>query len=753
MSFSTSEYAEAAARVFAGETPLRENPLTQIGMALLAEFLAAEQQRRDAEMRWLMDLRQYRGIYEPEVEARLQGSRAFMRKTRVKVEAVDARMMDLLFPASRERNFSITATPEPSVPTPLRRRLERLLTELNQGEPPTAEMLKRAVHDAAAKAAGRMSVRIDDQLTEARYRDVVRKVMHSGHLYGTGILKGPLVERRTEVCYVWDETVQRFVHSHRSRIAPFIAHVPVWRWYPDMAVTVLEDARYVWEHHRLSRADMANMAERQTFDGAAIRSYIMANPDGAIQLRSYEQELRQMGEQKQLGMDHKTGQYDVFERWGWVEGEKLRDCGVEVEDARLHETFFANVWLLPDGQVIKAILAPIEGMRWPYYLYYLDKDETSIFGDGLATIMRGDQEMLNAAVRMLLDNAAVTAGPQFEVFVPAFPATANLTDIHPLKVWPRTGGDFQYPAVRALDFNSHISELTQLMQIFDSNADEVTAIPKFTYGDNPQNGAAATMGGLSMLLGQANISLKDMVVSFDEGITKPFISALYHWNMRFSTDDSIKGDFDVSARGAASLVAKEVRGQALAQFAATVQPEERGLIKWAELLKQRAEANDLTDVVLTEEEARAQAESPEAQQMQQMQQMQMQLEIAAKQAKLAEAEAKTAKAHAETMEIKINAIYAAMQAAGVAVQNPATAPAGDAILGSAGFQDQDATPDEGVSGAATQEGDAAGSPEGTQYPDTPEKAVPETISPDAPGPQESALQGARSGIQTAEVEA
>ena len=92
------------------------------------------------------------------------------------------------------------------------------------------------------------------------------------------------------------------------------------------------------------------------------------------------------------------------------------------------------VWLFPDGQVVKAILSPIEGVEWPYELYFFDKDETSPFGEGIASIMRDDQEMINAAARMILDNAAVTAGPQFEVFVPAFPVNANLTDIYPGKV-------------------------------------------------------------------------------------------------------------------------------------------------------------------------------------------------------------------------------------------------------------------------------------------------------------------------------
>ena len=113
-----SEYSEVAARVFAGEQIA--NPLDPIGHDLLAEFKNAHALRLDLENRWLTDLRQYKGLYEPEELAAMTGrSQAFMRKTRVKVESVDARMMDLLFPANRERNYDVQATPEPSIPAPL----------------------------------------------------------------------------------------------------------------------------------------------------------------------------------------------------------------------------------------------------------------------------------------------------------------------------------------------------------------------------------------------------------------------------------------------------------------------------------------------------------------------------------------------------------------------------------------------------------------------------------------------------------
>lgn len=739
------EYLAAAERVFAGDEVETDNPLFRIGIDLMGEFNTAEKLRHEVELRWLNDLRQYKGQYEPDEVTKLKGSKAFMRKTRVKVESVDARMMDLLFPANRLRNFGVEATPEPSIPTPMKRKLIELLTAAT-GQPPDEATIQGAVQQAAQQAASKMETRISDQLSEGRYRDEARKVLHSGNLYGTGILKGPLVERRERVSYVWQDEANKkkggFVRESHYFAAPFMTEVPLWRWYPDMNVTRLEDARFAWEHHRLSKAYFAALADRKTFRSDVIKSHINTNPYGSIRPRTYESELRNMGDQKLVSFSEQSYQYDVFERWGWIDAKTLAECGIKVPEDRMHETFFGNVWVLPGGEIIKVVLNPIEGMEWPYHLYYLDKDETSIFGEGLAAIMRDDQRMLNAAVRMLLDNAAICAGPQFEVLTKAFAPGTRFSDIHPLKVWPRTGGDMQYPAIRALNFDSHMDELLKIMQVFDANADEVTAIPKFTYGDNPQKGAAGTMGGLSMLLGQANISLKDLVVSWDEGITKPFIQGMFYWNMKFGSDDTIKGDFNVVAKGASSLIAKEVRGQALAQFGATLQPEERPRVKWKEFSRQKAEAFDLEDIVMSDEEFKTFSESPENQQAMQMQQMQAQLQLAKLQAEVADKQAQAAERQAKAMNTKIEGIYAALQGAGIIVENPEAAPAGDAILQRSGWKDAEGSGDvvdgSGIVGADGQ----------------PVQGIPDNgdgTQPTRPGPR-GAGTGQRQGINTVEFD-
>lgn len=666
-----------------------------LGVRLVSEFAQAENDRRLTELRWLMDLRQYRGQYDPEVLDNIGSrSRAFVRKTRVKVKTVDSRMTDLLFPSNSERNFALAPTPVPSVPESVEKKLGAVLAQQLQREP-TAHEIKALLKKQTEQSAASMADVIDDQLTEARYKDAARNVIHSGNLYGTGVLKAPLVERKIRQSFHRAESGKWSLETE-SYVVPFVEHVPLWRFYPDMAATRLEDCRYVFERHVMTKSAMLALAERKSFNDKTIIDYVTARPDGEVQSKYFDTELASLGDRIAINVI-KTGQYDVIERWGWLDAKSLSDCGLCIPEGRMHETFFANVWFLPNGEVIRAVLQPINGVTWPYHLYYFDKDETSLFGEGLAAIMRDDQTMLNAAVRMILDNAALTAGPQLEINTRLIGRTEKIHEMFPFKVWPRTGEDPGSPAIRVIDVPNHISELSSLVSMFEQNADEVTAIPRYMSGENASSGAAGTASGMSMLMGAASIVMKDLISSYDEGITKPFIEALYRWNMQFNKDDSIKGDYNVSASGTSSMVAKEVRAQQLDAFSQLASnPLDAPYIKREELLRQRADAHDLTDVVKTEEEMQAEQDNPQAQQQaqqeQQLAQQQQQLQMAMVQAQIEKLKAEVLRIQAQAVQANVSSAYAAMQAGGVAVQSPDVAPAGDEILRSAGWRD--ATPNE-----------------------------------------------------------
>jgi hypothetical protein len=221
--------------------------------------------------------------------------------------------------------------------------------------------------------------------------------------------------------------------------------------------------------------------------------------------------------------------------------------------------------------------------------------------------------------------------------------------------------------------------------------------------------------------------------------------------MQFHPDNAIKGDFDVKARGTSSLVAREVRAQQLDNFSAMVaNPADAPFIKRDKLLRQRAEAHELSDVIKTEDEVKAETNNEQALQLQQMQmeQQKLLLEQLGNQVKLLSAQAAKATAEVESIMAKLEAVYAALQAGGTATQSPHIAPAGDEILRSSGWVD--ATPNPGIADLMTPGGGVQPALPQNTNPMQPALARPQAADqmqiPDLQ-PQ-TGQQGQRAGIET-----
>jgi hypothetical protein len=120
------------------------------------------------------------------------------------------------------------------------------------------------------------------------------------------------------------------------------------------------------------------------------------------------------------------------------------------------------------------------------------------------------------------------------------------------------------------------------------------------YGDSQNvGGAGKTASGLSMLMGAANVTVKDQIKNFDDGITLPFIKGLYFWNMEFSPKENIKGDYQVMAKGSTSLIAREVKAESLIQFMnVTNNPTDLMYTKRDNVLREYTRVLDLDDMDL-----------------------------------------------------------------------------------------------------------------------------------------------------------
>lgn len=582
------------------DTQNQASMLDALGLRLRSLYTKAQSDRSQIELRWLEDLRQYKGVYDPDELARLPvgKSKTFTRMTRIKVKSATARLMDLVFPAGSEDNWTISPTPNPEMETnPV------LVQAIQQqlGHPLTPDEMRTAVKAQAERASELMSNEIKDQLIDAKYRKLMKLVIQSGNLFGTGVLKGPLVNRSYRKAWSLDDS-GNWSLSNVPTLMPFIEMTPVWEMYPDTMATTFYEARYNFQRTIMPKHMVLELANRPDFSAKVIKDYLREQREGDATMLHWETELRRLG-WNLTGNTVKGKRYEVVEYWGVIDAQELIDVGLALPDDTMEE-FWVNVWLL-GPKVIKIDVQPIEGMQLPYYAYYWDKDETSIFGEGIPAVMRDDQKALNASTRAMIDNAAVAAGPQFDVNIDLLHPDEDARDVHPFKTWLRSGigQEAQYPAIRSIPIESHTQELMSMTSFFANNIHEAT-LPSYMHGEATSKGSVGrTASGLSMLMSSAQVTFKDQLFSLDDDVQRPFIEGMYHWNMQFNSKPEIKGDFNVVVKGTSSLVAREIRAQNLDQFAnSTLNQFDSPFIDRYELNKQRAKVLELGDDIIRDKD-------------------------------------------------------------------------------------------------------------------------------------------------------
>lgn len=600
--------------------------IESLAAKLHAECDGAKAARNMVELRWLDDLRQYRGVYDPQTARRLaksKRSRVFYRMTTSKVNTMTARLMDLLFP-QRQKNWSIDPTPDPLIPDDiimdeLAEDIAPVATQLLQGK--LAELASQGIipdqwamqtlqmqafQQAAAEAntpeaririakdrAQAMERVIDDQLKECNangqrrpsWQQNCRQVIKSACLYGMGILKGPLVERVETKRFapakgpdggvVWRESVVS------EDLRPYHEAVSVWDVFPDPGARTPSELRYVWQLHMMTDRDVLELANFPGFDGQRIKEHISQNPDGDAQLSSWESQVRELNDDNISSGGQLLNRYRVYERWGFLTGADLEAAGVEIAEGERGNVYPSSVWMIGNS-IIKAMVNPLEGIDIPYFFYPYQQDDTSFWPEGIAYALRAPQSGINSAVRAMQDNAAASAGPIYGVNVAYLDDGDDPREMEANRLFLfNKPGESISNLFTAVAVPSCIEHNLTLANFWQNGADEVST-PRFNAGDGNVAGAGNTASGLSMLMGAANILLKDHIKDFDDCVVAPFIRAMFRWNMQWSTRDDIKGDFEVVASGSQSMVAKEVRAQqvpaliaymSIPQFAPYIRPD------------------------------------------------------------------------------------------------------------------------------------------------------------------------------------
>lgn len=521
-------------------------------------------------------------------------STVFLKITRPYVDAAAARVSDMLLPTD-DRNFALRPTPDPELTALLKdmsqagpdgRAMPAMPPEAQQppqapqgfkarigamfgagqGVPPAttpqaptvADMAQKAIDKAKASAERAQTV-IDDWLVECRYHAEVRKGIESTAKVGTGILKGPIPElTRTRAAI---QGPQGWTVEMLEKIAPATKYVNHWNFYPDGACgDNIQRGSYVFECDDITARGLLDLKGTPGYIAEMIDQCIEEGPTSPVDST------------RKNKADKKTQEKDLFQIWyfhGQVSKKDMEAAGCKCSDK---ETYPAMVTMVND-RVIKVTLSPLDSGEFPYDVMVWQAKTDHWAGVGVARQMRECQKGANAAVRNLMDNAGLSAGPQIIVNRNLVQPANGKWELAPRKIWWSKTEDEMDDVRKAftiVSIETRQAELMNILQFWLKEAEDVTGLPMLLQGQ--QGKAPDTVGGMQIMNNNGSTVLRRIARTFDDRVTEPHIGRYYEWLLLYGPDDA-KGDFQIDARGSSALVERDLQNQSLPNLlAASLNP-------------------------------------------------------------------------------------------------------------------------------------------------------------------------------------
>jgi hypothetical protein len=607
---------ERAAAVTANSSTVIQNLAAYIKQKWWYARMAKEY---TVEQQMLKSVRARRGQYDPDKLAQLreQGSSTiFMMLTSNKCRAASSWLRDVVMSTPEEKPWSLKPSPIPDMEPDIlqdlmmqaQQELEALLAQgYNPSDIEVRELLLRLkdqayrqLGDIAEETARRMEKKMHQQMIEGNWTTAFAQFIDDLVTFPAAVLKGPVVRNRPELKWVkisggnYDLQVQNTLALEWERVSPF-------NIYPAPDASTVDDG-YLIERHKLSRADLHELIGVDGYSDGAIRGVLEQYGKGGLREWIYVDLTKATAEGKSTTAagQNPSELIDALQFWGSVQGSLLRDWGMtelEVPDAMAE--YPIEAWLIGTW-IIKAVINPDPLGRKPYYKTSYEEVPGAYWGNSVADLCRDTQDVCNAAARSLVNNMSLASGPQVVYNIDRLPEGENVTQLYPWKIWQVTSDpigsgskpvEFYQPSTQA-------NELMAVYERFSVLADEYTGIPRYMTGGSVTGGAARTASGMSMLMTNAGKSIKQVIANIDEHVIKPCVSRLYYYNMRYSDDQDLKGDVDIVARGASSILEKEQAQQRRNEFLqialnSPIAQQVVGMEGIAELLRQAAGTLDM----------------------------------------------------------------------------------------------------------------------------------------------------------------
>lgn len=550
-----------------------------VGLAHHVTSCWTEARKAKEHVRWRLERahRALLGEYDPEKLAHIKsfgGSEEYARVTANKIRVVESWLRDVYMGQS-DKPWSLNPTPKPDFPPDAEEQVRAKVSQMaaqaymSTGQMPdpvavrgqlSAEMdrFEEALADEARKTTDRMERKMEDQLAEADFETELAKFLIDLATFPTAIMKGPVMRKRKRLAWQKADGSGRLEPQVEAEIVPHFERVDPFRAYPAPGALTPQDG-YFFEHHTLTRSNLYDLIGVPGYDEEAIRAVLREGEYGGLKnwLAGTEKssDIESIPEQQQ----RLVFEFDALEYSGPVKGRDLIDWGLGSEDINDPEASYeACVWMI-GSWVIKAQLNYDPLGQRPYYSTSYEHVPGEFWGQGLPDILDDAQGVVNAAVRALNNNMGMASGPMIGINIDRMAPGEDIATLTPWKIF-QMRDDNLGTAGAMLEFfqpQSNVNDLMMVIEKFYQFADDFSLVPRYMAGSDKVGGAGRTASGLSMLMDAANKGLKGVVSNVDKDIFAPMLRKLYNHNMLYATDPTLKGDAQVVAQGAVSLMRLE----------------------------------------------------------------------------------------------------------------------------------------------------------------------------------------------------
>ncbi len=532
-----------------------EMALSELGGTLERKFREFSNRRHLKELEWINAILQHSGrpySYSSTKKQFIFGDKDFESKpivniTRQKVNLAIARMRDIQFPLGGDHNFRIL--PHHEVEVQIAQASE------NPQEQQAAQSVKALQYESSRK----MEDTIVNQLVRSQYGNKAREAMRDWVLLGTGIMKGPVVDVDRRKLYEMLETSDGEMVADLQYLDeefPNSFRVDPKYFFPDPDTLISDDLCEAIEVHPLTKSKLIELKHNPAFLRKKLEEAVESEPEGITGIGNLN-ELAFLTTDADL-----KNRYIVKEYHGPIPKSFLLDLGMiddeENEDPLIE--YYGDVWFVK-GTVIRVSLSPIEGYnRIPYHLVPWETDDGSIFGHGMAWMMRDAQRVAKSGWQMLLDNAGLSSGPQMVIHREMIQPADGNWEVAPHKLWFLTEyGQSVQEAFQFFNVPNNQQQIAGVVEMAMNFGDLESESPMIMQNLVPQ--ANNTASGQAMMLTIGNVTQRDKSQMWDDYVTRPLIEGYYHWNMQYNEDPNIKGNFEIELAGATEAIDAQMKSQ------------------------------------------------------------------------------------------------------------------------------------------------------------------------------------------------